>query len=122
MQTLISPETRARFAQKFHSHSKQGLIKMIIIIVIGIILISVLGFDIRAAVEHPQTQTNFSYLWELITDVWNTYLASIWAVIWNIIGPVIDTFWNNAQNFNWNDYNQGINDFVTDTPQIDFGN
>ena len=122
MQTIISPETRARLKREFHPGSKRGLIKMIVVIVIGIVLISYLGFDIRTAVEDDQTQANFSYLGQLIAYVWNAYLADIWAVVWNIVGPVFDFFWASAQNFDWNTYNGNIDDFVNNTPQIGSGN
>ena len=119
MQLLISPETRARLIKEFHPGTRRGFIKMIIIIVVGIILISVLGFDIRSAVEHPQTQTNFSYLGELVSGTWNTYLAGFWAVIWNIIGPVVELVWSGAENFDWNDYEGGVDNFVNSAPAIE---
>lgn len=88
------------------------------VLIIGIIIISVLGFDIRAAVEHPQTQTNFSYLGQMIADLWDAYLAPIWAVVWNIVGPVFEWFWGNAENFQWDDFNQQGQDFLNSAPTL----
>lgn len=121
MQSIISPETRARLIQEFHPRTRRGFIKMIIIIVIGIVLISVLGFDIRSAVEHPQTQTNFSYLGQLIADLWNAYLAPVWAVVWNIVGPVFEWFWGNAESFSWDQFNGDMGDFIDSVPTVDGG-
>lgn len=118
MQLIISPELRAHLAKRFHAKTKKGFIKMIAIILVGLVVISVLGFDIRAAIEHPQTQENFSFLGQFIADVWNTYLAGIWAVVWNVIGPIFDMIWRGIENFQWSDFNTDAGDFVNNSPSI----
>lgn len=104
-------------AQTSASDDKRGIIKMLLLIIVGVVIISVLGFDIRAAVEHPQTQENFSYLGGFVVDVWDAYLEPVWEVIWNIIGPVVDAIWEFAQNFSWNDYDNQMSDFMDSSPQ-----
>ena len=91
---------------------------MLILIVIGIIIISVLGFDIRAAVEHPQTQENFSYLSTMIVDVWDSYLEPVWDVVWNIIGPVVEVIWESAQDFSWDNMDMQMRDFTQSAPGL----
>lgn len=101
---------------------KRGIIKMLILIVIGVVIISVLGFDIRSAVEHPQTQENFSYLTTAIIDIWDTYLEPVWAVVWNIIGPVFEVVWQSAENFSWDNYDGQVQDFMSNSPSLPSGN
>ncbi len=120
MKLLISPEKRAQLIDKYHPGNKQGLLKMAVVIVIGIIIISVLGFDIRAAVENPQTEANFSFLGQFIADIWNNYLAEYWAVIWNIIGPMIEFAWRTLENFDWSNASVSSEQFIqNNSPQVE---
>jgi len=80
---------------KFNKTKKQGLIKMIIIIIIAIAILSYFGVDIKNFFTSPQAQKNFGYVWDIIKDVWNNYLAApadkLWAVwIQYIWGPFIE--------------------------------
>ena len=119
MRTLIAPETRQKILDYLRSGSKkQGLIKMLLLIIIAIIIVSVLGFDIRAAIEHPQTQENFSYLAQFMIDLWNNYLQDIWAVIWNVVGPIFTWFWEQLQNFSWSNFSADMSDFLSRAPEL----
>ena len=118
MQLLISPERRAKFIQSFHPGTKQGLIRTILVIVVAVVVISVLGFDIRAAMEHPQTQANFSFLGQFIADIWNQYLAQYWEIVWRIAGPGFEAMWNSLENFEWSDFNAQQSDFINNAPTI----
>jgi len=120
MKLLISPEKRAQLIEKFHPGNKSGLLRMAVVIVIGIVVLSILGFDIKAAVEDPQTEANFSFLGQFIANIWNTYLADYWAVIWNIIGPIFEFAWSALEAFDWSDASVDANDFIqNNAPQLD---
>lgn len=119
MRSLIAPETRQKFIDYINSpQRKKGLIRMIILIVIAIIIVSILGFDIRTAIEHPQTQENFSYIAQLFIDLWENYLADIWSVVWKIVGPIIEWLWAQLQNFSWNDFNSSMDNFFEQSPEL----
>ena len=60
-----------------------GLIKTIIIIVIALLIISYLGINLRSIVNSPTTQSNFSYVWNGIVYIWQTYLQAPATVVWN---------------------------------------
>ena len=119
MRLLVSPERRKALIDSFHPRTKQGLIRTIVVLVIAVIIISVLGFDIRASVENPQTQANFSFLGQFIADIWNTYLAEYWAIIWNIVGPGFEAMWNILKNFEWSSFNAQQADFINSTPTVE---
>jgi hypothetical protein len=119
MRSLIAPETRQKFIDYVTSPtSKKGLIRMLILIIIAIIILSVLGFDIRAAIEHPQTQENFSYLTQSFITIWDNYLSDVWAVVWNIVGPILEWFWIQLKNFSWNDFGSDMSNFLEQAPEL----
>ncbi len=116
MGNFISPERLARVKSQFNNSSKQGLIRALILIVIGIVVISVLGFDIRAAIEDPQTQANFSYITKIVRELWETYFAQIWKEISEVVRPILDLVWNNFKNFDVESGSRGLEDFVKQKP------
>ena len=87
---------------------KKGLIKTLILIVIGVIFLSIVGFDIRTAVEDEQTQANFSYLTTIGMDLYNRYLADIGSGLWRIFQPFLSVVYDTLINFNWNNINSNI--------------
>ena len=108
MQYPVSPEYRGRIQIGTDRTPKKGLIRTLLLIVIGIVVISVLGFDIRAAVEDPQTQANFTYLGELAEGIWETYFAELWDQVWEVIEPTVDFLWSNFKDF---DMENSVSDF-----------
>lgn len=73
-------------------NKQSGLIQWIIIIIVVILILSYFGFDIRALINDPQTQDNFSVVWGFVVDLWEDYLRI--PVLW---------IWNNIVSFIWND-------------------
>lgn len=72
-------------------HNKQrGLIKLIVIVIIGILILSYFRFDIRRLVEDKLTQENLAYVWGWIKTTL-TYL-------WNLIQPVVSQGSQNLTN------------------------
>ena len=67
-----------------------GFIKLIILIVAIIVILSVMGVNLRGVVESPLVQENFKYVWGYIKQgydytlyIWHTYLESQAITFWN---------------------------------------
>lgn len=69
------------------------MIKTIIYIIIGILILSYLGIDIKRAVESPTTRENFSYVTQAALYVWDHVLEKPVTYIWNEV--VLKLIWNN---------------------------
>lgn len=72
--------------------TNQGLVKWVVLVVIAVIILSILGIDIRRAVESPTTRENFSYLTQIILWIWDAFLRDFVFFIWErAILPLIHT-------------------------------
>jgi len=60
----------------------QGLIKWIIIIVIALIILGYYGFDVKKAVQSPTSQSNLTYVQQIISNVWHNYLQKPASYLW----------------------------------------
>ena len=83
----------------FHSHSDRGLVKTIILVVIALLILSYFGFNLRTIVASETFQDNWSFVKNLIVDVWNDYLKApviyLWDIFWRLIwNPAIDLLEN----------------------------
>ena len=63
----------------------RGFIKLILLLIIFILLLSYFGFDLRGIAESPQAKSNFSYVWNFIAYVWNTFLLGPVTWLWNFL-------------------------------------
>ena len=72
----------------------QGLIKLIVIVIIGILVLSYFGINIQSIAESPTSQSNFSYVYGIISGIWNGYLRGPVLYLWNdvFVGILWDTF------------------------------
>ncbi|MBP9701740.1 MAG: hypothetical protein KBD47_02005 [Candidatus Pacebacteria bacterium] len=68
------------------------MIKTIIYIIIGVVILSYLGVDIKRAVESPTTKENFSYITQAGIYVWDHVLEKPVTYIWNEV--VVDLVWD----------------------------
>jgi len=68
------------------------MIKTIIYIVIGVVILSYLGVDIKRAVESPTTRENFSYVTQAALWVWDKVLEKPLTYLWNEV--VVDLIWD----------------------------
>jgi hypothetical protein len=69
-----------------------GLIKMIVLILAVLILLAVLGFNLRSIVNSPTFVDNWDYLKSGIVIVWNNYLSGPIMYVWNSL--FIPYIWN----------------------------
>ncbi len=62
---------------KNNTKTDQGFIKWIIIIIIALIILGYYGFDLRKAIEAPATQSNLTYVQQIVSNIWHNYLEGI---------------------------------------------
>lgn len=72
-----------------YMNTQQGFVKWIIIIIIALIVLGYYGFDIRKAVEAPTTQSNLTYVQQIVSTVWHKYLKAPAVYLWNIFKKYI---------------------------------
>ncbi|MFZ2038786.1 MAG: hypothetical protein WAV11_02520 [Minisyncoccia bacterium] len=74
----------------FLHNNDGGFIKWIIIIIIAILILSYLGYDLKAMVESQQNKDNFSYVWGYVHAFWDKYCAAPFNWVWeNIIVKIV---------------------------------
>jgi len=96
----------------------KGLIKLILIIIIGIIILSYFGFNIQSIVESPESQSNLGYIWGLVVTAWTNYLMQPVTYFWNNI--FIDLLWS-AFVSNFDRIKNGEpTDFELSTPAVQY--
>ena len=61
----------------------RGLIKTIIVIVIGLIVLGYFGFNIEDIIKSPNVQSNLNAAWNFIEKIWNNYLAGPVIYVWD---------------------------------------
>ncbi len=69
----------------------RGLLKMIILIIIGLVALGYFGFDLAEIIKKPGVQNNLTYVWDFIVKIYNSYLKTAFVFIWNEI--FVDIFW-----------------------------
>ncbi|MBI4118405.1 MAG: hypothetical protein HY455_02655 [Parcubacteria group bacterium] len=70
---------------RYSSNNQRGLIKFVILIIIGILVLSYFSIDIRSIVESEQSQSNFQYVWGWVVFVWAEYLGEPVRYFWDEI-------------------------------------
>lgn len=73
--------------------TKGGLIKLIIIIILGVLVLSYFNVDIKSFIESPVTQKNISYITGWGLHLWSEYLADPILYFWNNI--FLTLIWDN---------------------------
>lgn len=79
---------------KKREYKKGGIVRTIILVVSALLILSYFGLNIRAIVNSPTGQDNFSYSQEIMIKVWNNYLKGPATYLWNDI--FIKLIWNPA--------------------------
>jgi hypothetical protein len=67
-------------------NDQRGIIKTIVIVLIGIILLSYFGIDLQKATQTDLFRKNLSFTWDTVVMVWTDY----------IYGPVVGLFHKNS--------------------------
>ncbi|MFH1979376.1 MAG: hypothetical protein ABII97_03270 [Patescibacteria group bacterium] len=67
----------------------RGLVKLIILIIIGTIVLGYFGINIRSVIESDIVQDNLGYLWNGTKTIWQDYLSKpadfVWGIFYNYI-------------------------------------
>lgn len=72
----------------------RGFIGMIVLIVIAIVILSYLGFDLKKIFTSDSVQKNFSYVTDVIKDVWSGYLSKPFTFVWSeAVKPLFQIVW-----------------------------
>ncbi|MFA6432381.1 MAG: hypothetical protein WCV82_00985 [Candidatus Paceibacterota bacterium] len=71
----------------------RGLIKIILIIIIGLLVLSYFGINLRQLVNTPTNKDNVSYVASTTITVWDSYLKVPASYAWRIF---IDLIWTPA--------------------------
>lgn len=100
---------------KHNLNDGRGFIWIIIIIVIALLVLSYYGFSLRNLANSPTTQDNFSYIWNNIVYIWNTYLEGPATYLWNTF---INLIWNPAIQNLENMKNNEPTTINTSSPQL----
>ncbi len=69
-----------------------GLIKLILLVILGIAVLSYLGFDLRGFVSSDIVQNNFGFVFDFLKNVWTNYLARPFNYLWNDV--FLNLIWN----------------------------
>ncbi|PIS13541.1 MAG: hypothetical protein COT67_01220 [Candidatus Tagabacteria bacterium CG09_land_8_20_14_0_10_41_14] len=62
----------------------QGLVKLVILIIIGAIVLGYFGINLRSIIESGPVQDNLGYLWGGVKLLWNDYLKKPFTFAYNI--------------------------------------
>ena len=79
---------------KKRNDNRGGILRTIILIVVVLLVMSYFGLNIRAIVNSPAGQENFSYVQELMIKAWDGYLEKPVTYLWKDI--FLDLIWNPA--------------------------
>ncbi len=71
--------------------NQRGIVTIVVIAVVALLILSYYGFNLRATVESPTTQSNFSYVWNGVTYTWGTYLQRPASYFYNLF---VTDIWN----------------------------
>jgi hypothetical protein len=54
----------------------KGFVKLVILILVGILILSYFGIDLRGLVNSDATRENVSYVWSFIQGLWYDYVKT----------------------------------------------
>lgn len=74
--------------------NRGGILRLVIYIIIILLILSYFGLNIRAIVNSPTGQDNFTYVQQLMIDAWNGYLKKPVLYLWDDI--FLDLIWEPA--------------------------
>ncbi len=71
------------------------MIKLVVIVILIVLALSYWQIDLRGIVESETGQANFSFLGELVSNVWTTYLLPFWNFFKALIFDNLGKIWPN---------------------------
>ena len=71
--------------------SNKGILRFIILVIIGIVILSYFGFNLQNIFESDTSKSNFGYVWHFVSYVWNTFLVTPATFIWDKI--IVGIMW-----------------------------
>jgi hypothetical protein len=80
---MITNNNYSRLPRRFQT--QRGLVRTIVLVVIFLLVISYFGLNLRDVINDPTTHSNFSFVWEHVTRIWNSYLKEPIVWVWNEI-------------------------------------
>lgn len=85
----------------------KGFIQIILIIVIALIVLGYFSINIADVMASPVVKENLAYVWNLVKDVWGTYLSGPAAWVWEHIVRVL-----------WDLFLEGVGNLENNNAQI----
>lgn len=79
---------------KKRNSNRGGLLRAVVFIIIVLLILSYFGLNIRTIVNSPAGQENFTYVQEVMINVWNNYLKGPATYLWKDI--FLNLIWNPA--------------------------
>lgn len=58
-----------------------GMIRVIFWAIVGLLALSFFGISIQSIIDSPAGQANFTYVFGLLTDLWNWLLANLHTTV-----------------------------------------
>lgn len=77
-------------------NKQSGLIRTLVLIIVGILILSYLGIDIKNTVESEMAQRNIGYVKATAITIWEKYLEKPVMFIWDLFKKII---WEPAMEF-----------------------
>ena len=70
-----------------------GLIKTVVLVIVGLLILSYFGINLRNIVESETGQGNFTYVWGWLSWMWKNLLSTPANYLWqNAVLPIWDMF------------------------------
>src|SRR5512145_3066803 len=88
---------------KFYGPNHGGFIQIILIIVIALIVLGYFGLNIADILASPVVKENLAYAWNLVKEVWGSYLSGPATWVWeHIVSVLWDLFLEGVGNLKEN--------------------
>ena len=80
----------------------RGFIQLIIILALLVVILSLLGVSLSALFGNPILQTNFSFIWDGLSVLWDRWLGAPAQAVWDFISDF-------AREFVWGPLKESLN-------------
>jgi len=70
----------------------RGFIQLIIILALLVVILSLLGVSLSALFGNPILQTNFSFIWDGLSVLWDRWLGAPAQAVWDFISDFTREF------------------------------